>query len=69
MKVNGNQVRLESNADMRELPVVEDGKANDVGGMHAVPAPGSNPQGSGVPADTQQHGVRGMAPDEHASGQ
>lgn len=69
MKVNGNPVGIESHAELQQLPVVEGGKAKDVGGMHAVPAAGSNPQGSGVPADTQQHGVRGMASDEHASGQ
>lgn len=68
MKVNGNQVRLESNADMRELPVVDEFQGGPVvGGVSSLSAApdGSEP---GVPADHQGGLLRGMAPTDDAAG-
>lgn len=65
MKVDGKQVRLESQDEVRDLPVVGGEQAGSVGGgMSEIPSTG---QGwpVGVPADGQEPGLRGTPPAEH----
>lgn len=64
IKVNGKQARIESNGDMRELPVVDAGTAEvDSGIVHAVPAAGASERSDGgVPHDELTVGMRGVAP-------
>jgi hypothetical protein len=69
MKVNGNQVRIESNEDMRELPVVGGEQAGSVGGGVPPVSAAGEARDVGVPADRQEPGLRGVPPNEHASGQ
>ena len=69
IKVNGNPVGIESNADMRQLPVVGDEGAGSVGGgVPPVPAAGEGRE-VGVPAAGQAPSVRGVAPADDATGQ
>lgn len=62
IKVNGNPVRLEDNANVRAVPVVDDLQAGGVGGgVSEIPAAVPERQ-MGVPAGGQEPLVRGMAP-------
>lgn len=57
-------LRIESDENVRQLPVVGDEQAGGVGGgVSPVPAPSPRPE-VGVPADGQGPGVRGVAPDQ-----
>lgn len=64
IKVNGNQVRIESDENVRAVPVVADFQAGGVGGgVSEIPADIAE-RTVGVPADRQEPLVRGMAPGE-----
>lgn len=64
IKVNGKQARIESNGDVRELPVVAEGTAEvDSGVVHEVPAAGASDRSDGgVSEDELPVDVRGVAP-------
>lgn len=62
IKVNGSQVRIESDENVRAVPVVADFQAGGVGGgVSEIPADLAE-RTVGVPADRQEPLVRGMAP-------
>lgn len=69
MRVNGEPVRLEDHANVRDMPVVDNLPAGGVGGgMQVIPA--AVPQRSvGEPADRQGPLVRGASPADDATGQ
>jgi len=66
---DGNQVRLEHADEVRELPVVGSEQAGSVGGGVPPVSAAGEARDVGVPADRQEPGLRGVPPDEHASGQ
>jgi hypothetical protein len=62
IKVNGNPVRLEDNANVRNVPVVDDLHAGSSGGgMPEVPAAGG-PVEVALPTPGQEPVLRGVAP-------